>query len=203
MEKDTDLRVVRTQQLIKAAFLELVGAVGFEKITVQSITKKAAVNRSTFYLHYTDKFDLLSSMEAEILSGLREILTVIDFDAIFNYTDDGKPFPHIVKILNYVKAHDRFYMLILGPKGDPSFINKIGEFIRSVMSEIIVKYGVLNKLRVPVNYVFSMFVAIITSFLSEWVRTGMKETPYALASSLTLVIRDFPRGLIDLGDEVQ
>jgi AcrR family transcriptional regulator len=198
MEKDTDLRVVRTQQLIRAAFFELVGTIGFEKITVQNLTKKAAVNRSTFYLHYTDKFDMLAKLEAEILDGLREILSTVDFDTVFNFVYDGEPFPHIVRILEYVKGHEQFYKLILGPKGDPSFIGKIGEFIRSIMSEIIVKYGVMDMLKIPVNYVIPMFVAIITSFLNEWVRTGMKETPYELASSLTLVIRDIPRGLIDL-----
>lgn len=198
MEKDKDLRIVRTEQLIRAAFFELLDKIGFEKITVQNLTQKAAINRSTFYLHYTDKYDLLNKLESEILEGLRVVITAIDFDEIINFSYAGKPFPHIIKILEYVKAHEQFYMLILSPKGDPSFISKIGDFIRSIMSEMIMKHGVLQKLKIPVNYVFSVFVAVITSFLNEWIRTGMKETPYELAGIMTLIIRDIPHKLIDL-----
>jgi AcrR family transcriptional regulator len=197
MEKDTDLRIVRTQQLIKAAFFELIDKIGFEKITVQNLTQNAAINRSTFYLHYADKYDLLNKLEEEVLEGLREILTAIDLDEIINFSYDEKPFPHIIRILEYVNAHEQFYKMILSANGDPSFINKIGDFIRFNMTEIIMKYGVLKMLKIPVNYVFSVFVAVITSFLNEWIRSGMKETPYELAGIMTLVIRDIPHKLVD------
>jgi AcrR family transcriptional regulator len=198
MEKETDLRIVRTQQLIKNAFYELLGTVGFEKITVQSLVTKAAVNRSTFYLHYTDKYDLLNKLEAEILDGMQKVLNSIDFESVFNFVYDGEPMPHIVRILEYAKANEQFYTLVLGPKGDPSFIGKMGEFIRSMMASVMSRYGILDKLLIPAHYAFPMFVAVITSFLNEWVRTGMRETPYELAGIMTLVIRDLPRGLIDL-----
>jgi len=45
--------------MIKDAFLELMGTIGFSKITVENITKKAFIGRNTFYLHYMDKFDIL------------------------------------------------------------------------------------------------------------------------------------------------
>lgn len=198
MEKETDLRVVRTQQLIKSAFFELASTIGFDKITVQNLVKKAGINRSTFYLHYTDKFDLLNKIEEEILDGLREILTSINFETVFSFVYDGEPYPHIVKILDYVKANEQFYTLILGPRGDPLFIGKIAEFIRSMMSEIFIKYGLTDMLKIPVNYTVPMFVAIITSFLIEWIRTGMRETPYELAGILTLVVHQIPQGIIDL-----
>ena len=198
MEKETDLRVARTRQLIKEAFLELMETVGFEKITVQNIVQKAGVNRSTFYLHYTDKFDLLGALEAELMAGMRDILMSVDFDYVFSFTYEGQPMPHILRILEYVKAHEQFYKLLLGPKGDPSFIGKISEFIRSMLSVIMVRYGFLDKLLVPANYVFSMFVSVITSFLNEWVRTGMTETPFEMACIMTRVVENIPRGIIDI-----
>lgn len=197
MKKDTDLRVIRTQQMIRTAFFVLIDKIGFEKITVQNLVKEAVINRSTFYLHYTDKFDLLDKLEKEILDGLREIILTLDINTIVTASNDDKPFPHIVKILEYVKKNERFYTLILGPNGDPSFINKIGEFIRLMMSEIIIDNGVFDKIKIPVNYLISVVIAVLTSFLNEWLRTGMKETPYELAVIMTMVIRDIPRRLID------
>ncbi|MGL3600309.1 TetR/AcrR family transcriptional regulator, partial [Veillonella sp. ZSJB6] len=54
-----DLRITRTKQLIKSAFLELIDEHGFEAVTVKAITERAGINRGTFYSHYVDKFDLM------------------------------------------------------------------------------------------------------------------------------------------------
>ncbi|MBO5473038.1 MAG: TetR family transcriptional regulator [Lachnospiraceae bacterium] len=37
----------------------------FEKITVKKLCEKAEVNRSTFYAHFTDIYDMLDKMEKE------------------------------------------------------------------------------------------------------------------------------------------
>lgn len=198
MDKDADLRVVRTEQLIRTAFFKLIETLGFEKITVQNLTQKAAINRSTFYLHYTDKYDLLNTLETELLTGIRKILDALDFNVILQSVRDNRPMPHIIQILEYVKENERFYTLIMSSKGDPSFILKVGDLIRLVMMEMITKHGIMNRLKIPVNYAFSMVIAIITSFLTEWLRTGLKETPYELAGIATMVIRDIPHNLIDL-----
>jgi hypothetical protein len=86
----------------------------------------------------------------------------------------------------------------MGPKGDPAFINKVGDFIRSIMADTLVKQDILNKLKIPVHYLTSAFIAVIISFLNEWLRSGMKETPYELAYILTFIIRDFPNKVLDL-----
>ena len=36
--------------------------IGFDAITVKAITQKADISRKTFYLHYSDKFDLLNAI---------------------------------------------------------------------------------------------------------------------------------------------
>ncbi len=45
-----------------------------EKITVQEIAIKSGYNRSTFYQYFTDVYDLLSFIENDILSFIRENL---------------------------------------------------------------------------------------------------------------------------------
>src|ERR1043165_5952074 len=54
-----DLRVRRTRKLLQQAFIELTVEKGFAALTVRDITERAMVNRSTFYRHYLDKYDLL------------------------------------------------------------------------------------------------------------------------------------------------
>lgn len=70
-EKSPDLRVRRTRQLIHQAFMELMAEKNFQAITVQDITSRAMVNRSTFYDHYVDKYALL---EQSVSDMFREAL---------------------------------------------------------------------------------------------------------------------------------
>ncbi|MGN1358231.1 MAG: TetR/AcrR family transcriptional regulator, partial [Bacilli bacterium] len=65
-EKKVDLRVVKTKRLLYATLLELMKEKTFEEIKVSDICNKALVNRSTFYSHYQDKYDLFSELVMDI-----------------------------------------------------------------------------------------------------------------------------------------
>ncbi|MCY8607481.1 TetR family transcriptional regulator, partial [Bacillus sonorensis] len=73
MAKQTDRRINRTKRMIRDALSELMEEKAFEEITVTDMTKKADINRGTFYLHYQDKYDLLDQSEEEIIDEIREI----------------------------------------------------------------------------------------------------------------------------------
>jgi AcrR family transcriptional regulator len=56
-----DKQINKTRNLIQDAFLSLANEKSFEDITVKNISERAPVNRSTFYAHFEDKYDLLDS----------------------------------------------------------------------------------------------------------------------------------------------
>lgn len=72
MKKDgtTDLRIKRTQSAIKKSFFELIEKKGFEHISVKDITDNAMISRNTFYLHYSDKYDLLEKICNDLMRTL-------------------------------------------------------------------------------------------------------------------------------------
>lgn len=55
---DTDLRVIKTRESIEKALLTLLAKKPLSKITIVELTREARINKSTFYLHFTDIFDL-------------------------------------------------------------------------------------------------------------------------------------------------
>ncbi|MBA2396927.1 MAG: TetR/AcrR family transcriptional regulator [Ktedonobacteraceae bacterium] len=59
MNEREDPRVLRTRQLLLQAFSDLYSEKGFHAMTVQDITKRARVNRGTFYTHFEDKYAIL------------------------------------------------------------------------------------------------------------------------------------------------
>lgn len=64
-----DPRVRRTRQSLEQAFVDLLREKGFQAISVQDITRRAGVNRATFYAHFTDKYTLL---DYRIRQGFRQ-----------------------------------------------------------------------------------------------------------------------------------
>jgi len=59
---ETDLRVIKSQRAIVAAFNTLVQRNGFEQLTVKQLCAEALMGRSTFYRYYQDKYDLLNKL---------------------------------------------------------------------------------------------------------------------------------------------
>lgn len=59
MVNQQDPRVLRTRQLIREAFRDLLQSKGFDSITINDIAQSATINRATFYAHYEDKYALL------------------------------------------------------------------------------------------------------------------------------------------------
>ena len=64
-----DRRVRKTRSAIKSSFIELLNEKELEKLQFK-ILHRADINRGTFYLHYEDKYLLLSDMEDEFISQM-------------------------------------------------------------------------------------------------------------------------------------
>lgn len=76
--KKTDARVRYTKNAIKEAFLSCLEEKSVNQITVKEICERAQLNRATFYAHYRDCYDLLGSLEEELLTEFDELLRYVD-----------------------------------------------------------------------------------------------------------------------------
>lgn len=68
MEK-LDARKRYTQKVLKQSFLTLLKDKPVNKITVKEVCALAQLNRATFYAHYSDCFDLMESIEQELIDA--------------------------------------------------------------------------------------------------------------------------------------
>ena len=197
MQKHTDLRVIRTRQMIKDAFLELMNTIGFSKITVENLTKKASISRNTFYLHYTDKYDLLDQLEAEMLNGVKDIITEMPIETIVvTGLNHERIFAVILRAFEYIKEHGTFFTLFMGDNGDPAFLNKLHETIKSVF----VNKNMVSFLKIPEQYAIALIIGIQTSFIKEWINSGMKETPIEIVSIILSTVSDLPHKIFKTND---
>ena len=59
MQEKTDLRIIKTKKILFDSLLKLMKKKNFEKIKISDICEESLINRSTFYAHYEDKYELL------------------------------------------------------------------------------------------------------------------------------------------------
>ena len=69
-----DRRQRKTQRAIEREFIRLLQAKPLNKISVAEIVSEADISRSTFYLHYTDIYELYDQINKGFLDGLGQTL---------------------------------------------------------------------------------------------------------------------------------
>ena len=62
MSRKPSRQTMRTRRLLQEALVELVQEQDFNELRIQDITDRADLGRATFYMHYTDKEDLLAAV---------------------------------------------------------------------------------------------------------------------------------------------
>ncbi len=113
-----DIRVHRTRKLIRQAFMELTVEKGFEALTVRDITKRAMMNRSTFYRHYLDKYDLLE----QYINEMYELFE--DKEGFVKLTPHEVP-SNLIDLLKHIQQFADFYRVMLAAKTDPVFKQRL------------------------------------------------------------------------------
>ena len=109
-----DLRVRRTRKMLQQAFLEGTTEKGFAALTVRDITERAMVNRSTFYRHYLDKYDLLEHY-------LNEMDVSLEDQQVIAGPNPPEVSSRLIDLLKHIQQFAGFYRVMLGMQGDPLF----------------------------------------------------------------------------------
>src|SRR5579871_6349212 len=112
-----NLRVRRTQKLLREALIELIDERGFEALTVGEITERAMVSRAAFYRNYQDKYDLVEKIFDEAMGSLMGAI---------QEQGPGEHFHAMwVTFVEHIAVYERLYRALLGRKGSPWFVRKM------------------------------------------------------------------------------
>lgn len=164
--RDTEIRM-------EAAMLDIMKNTDFEKITVKKICEKANVNRSTFYAHFVDIYDMLDKMEEELR---KEMLNSYLSCNEQNHQIFSKE--SFILFLKHIKKHRYFYRINLQTR--KNFPLEQGyEQLWAIIEPLCKKAGITSN--EEIMYYFVYFQAGFTIILKRWVDTGCKEDEFQLA----------------------
>ncbi|MCM1330758.1 MAG: TetR family transcriptional regulator C-terminal domain-containing protein [Ruminococcus sp.] len=113
--KTESRRVKITKMLLNESFLKFLAVKPLARITVKEICEDADVNRSTYYAHFTDPYDQLKKLEADIMI---EMTIYVDSIVTDGLCSNEKQQQIIKAILEYIKSKRHIFQILLEKGGD-------------------------------------------------------------------------------------
>ena len=171
MKAEHNKRWIETENRMEQVALDLMQHYDIDHITVRTICEQAHVNRTTFYEHFLDIYDLFDKLETKMRSGI-----------ISRYTIGGTTafsIQSFIPLFNYIKENQNFYKIVL--KTRTSFPLKQGfeRLLNDIIRPLCKNAGVVDEEEILYYLVF--FQAGFTMTLRRWVETGCRESEEELA----------------------
>ena len=104
-----DLRYIKTEKIIKESFIKCVNKTGFEKVTVSMICEDGLISRNAFYLHFTDKYDLLERLFDEFRASLLKSFN----RNIVEYVKEKDVLSSTAQYLDAVEENERDFLFLM------------------------------------------------------------------------------------------
>lgn len=169
-----DRRIQRTRTVLREALMSLIAEKGYADITIQEITARAMVARTTFYLHYADKDDLLFTSMREMYE---ELIAKVPKPTLENLKNrqfdfgDSSGYRHVAQYAG-------FYRMMFGEHGSPAFMSRARQLIAKGYEEQLLRpIATQTDPTLPLDLVSHVCAGIQVAMISWWVANGLKQTP--------------------------
>jgi AcrR family transcriptional regulator len=164
-----DRRVKYTKMFLKESLVELMREHPISKISVKMLCEAADINRSTFYAHYTDQYDLLKQLELEVIAELEKHITK---DAFSQQT--AKTILSMNQILDYISRNADIFKILLSENGNSTFQKEIMILAQEkIISDILSNPDIDERTS---EYLQCFAVTGALSMVQKWLHDDMIES---------------------------
>lgn len=180
-----DRRKRKTRTAILNACIQLIQEKEFASITINEIVQRADINRGTFYLHFEDKLDMMSSFENEMIEKIKEVFVTNLPEEQSNELFIASRYQTIVQLLTCFEKDKELLQFILKSSHHQSFQMKFRRMLEQLLKETV--FPKLHHLQI--NIPIDLFVIIfISNALSLAEYTYQSEEPIDVEQLATFLI---------------
>lgn len=169
-----DRRVKITKLLLKKSLIDLLYQKNINKITIKELCEIADLNRSTFYAHYTDAYDLLDNIKDEYMKNIIDEVPMM----ALKYSDSDMV---IKNILNYILDNKKLSKLLLGEKGEVTFQKRLMSIVYDDLQEMLLK--IENVSDEQAKFISSYIITGSIGVLQNWIEDDFHQ-PVAIVSEV-------------------
>lgn len=149
-----------TKILLKQGLIQLLMEKNINQISVKELCTTSGINRSTFYLHYANIFELFSDIKLEIIENTHEYFKKIE--------SDNKRTTYVLAFLTYIKQNEDLFRVMLLNSNDNML------FPQQFINEILLNIDNNLQLSIPEHlkqYTYTFLVSGSLAMIQEWIRT--------------------------------
>ncbi len=184
-EKPQDRRSRRTRRQLKEALFALILEKGYDAVTIEDITDRADLGRTTFYLHYHDKEELLLESIDTIVSDLLERMPLRE--ASMTVPEDGAFAQQAISItFQHAYENAQLYRVILRGEGASLVSGRLHRIISQIAQEFLqkrIELGLLTPSRlVPVDVFANYFAGSLLAMITWWLESTTAYPPEEMAT---------------------
>ena len=182
-EEKLDRRVRKTRKQLREGLARLLERKSIRDIKVKELVEEVDINRSTFYLHYSDIYDMLEKIEGELFSEIKE---AIDAHPFGNTRHDQAFIREMFEIMNENRS---ICKALAGPNGDMAFVSRMEDVIGEQAvkaAEPLYRDAEKNELVYMYAYCLNGCVGLV----KMWLLHDGKETPQQMADIMFRMVKN-------------
>lgn len=187
MEKNVDRRIRKTRAQLRQGLAELLKEKSLKEITVKELVEKVDINRSTFYLHYADIYDMMEKIENELTEEIEDLIRT---HPVSPFNEDS--FPFIEDIFSILAENRDICAALLGPNGDISFLHRI-EKLLAEHSLNVLKRTFPEKMD-DLKYYYAFCLSGCIGLVKTWLNEEISVSPQHMAELTFKLIMNALRG---------
>ena len=111
-----DRKTRYTRMVLQDNLIELMKEKPIAKITIKELCERADINRTTFYAHFSDQYDLLRTIEDETLSWMREAAV-----SLIGEPEKNETMKLLEGIFQYLADNSKHLQVLMSEQGDIDF----------------------------------------------------------------------------------
>lgn len=178
-----DRRCRKTEKAIKLSFMILMLENDIEKITIKQITDKADISRKTFYLHFYDIYDVLETIENEIIEKLYLLLNQFDLQVI-----KTNPYIFLKAITDELNEDISFRKFLLSSTTSSKLLNKLKILFKNELIKIYEEDTKKNPDKL--SYALTFITSGVIDTYQQWFNSDRTDNLEDLSKELSLLITE-------------
>lgn len=160
--KEDDRRVRKTKARLREALVELLREKRVEEIAVTELTRRADVNRGTFYCHYRDVHQMVEQLEEELFEEFEGLLDAYPASVLRCGLR-----PILQDMFDFVIRNADIIISTLGSGGEKAFLSKLTVLVQErVVREWSALYHFESEARR--DYCLAFIVGGVVSLIERW-----------------------------------
>lgn len=179
-DNNIDRRVRRTRHALQKALISLILEKGYDAVTIEEITDRADLGRTTFYLHFKDKEDLfmyaIDTICEDFIEKHEKLLTLIDTPASLKNVQLNLDERILYHIFTHARKNADLYRVMLRGEGSAKASRRFSSIIKEETSNRLANMQGLSS-KVPLEIFAAFFAGTLIELVTWWLE---ENEPYTI-----------------------